>query len=165
MNRAERRALRVHKHRWTTKSGEQYTGIEVCPDCGAIRSGRPCEVHVPGRDRPSPWCAACRLSGGRRRERRPSRSHHTEGHPMSRLNEAAREIRLQAIAHQWIADKYPESAEGKVAEQLRVTADLLDALARASQSGNGIPFGRGVWLEQADALADAVLGADRKDTP
>ena len=23
----------------------------------------PCEVHVPGRDEPSPWCAACRMSG------------------------------------------------------------------------------------------------------
>lgn len=21
-----------------------------------------CEVHVPGRDRPSPWCAVCRVT-------------------------------------------------------------------------------------------------------
>lgn len=24
-----------------------------------------CEVHVPGRDNPSPWCAACRMAGAR----------------------------------------------------------------------------------------------------
>jgi hypothetical protein len=40
VNRADRRrcpATGRRKHAWTTKTGRQYAGVEVCPDCGAIR--------------------------------------------------------------------------------------------------------------------------------
>ena len=38
-------------------------GVEWCGGCPIPPGSPPCEVHVPGRDEPSPWCAACRASG------------------------------------------------------------------------------------------------------
>lgn len=54
---------RVPESHWG-KGGDLHGGADpgACEACSAAAKCGPCEVHVPGRDRPSPWCAACRMS-------------------------------------------------------------------------------------------------------
>lgn len=45
-----------------THSASPTEGVNT-PPASVEKDAPPCEVHVPGRDQPSPWCGACRLSG------------------------------------------------------------------------------------------------------